>query len=299
MSYLKDLTVSKVSFVRKAANKRKFLLLKADDSDSDSSVNVPNTEEYIPMRKEVKEAMINILKSASSATDDMNVVDMLKADINLKLTESEAVEVADYVDVVKMTAAEKKKLLEEDKKLDAAGTPHKDKINDNDEDNVKKMAKETEPTENEKQLLLKIDSLTSTLETLSKESKRRDIVSWLQKECPFLPDDVTKTADEIMELDAANPTLAERYRTTLKKASVAMQQSNLFTEQGVSTDVLLKSESEGFDLIQKFNNDLQTLKKSANGNVSSADIVNLVKQHGSEYNNYRKAHILRAKRDAI
>ena len=292
MSYLKDLTVSKVSFVRKAANKRKFLLLKADDSESES---VLNTKEYIPMRKEVKEAMINILKSASS--DD--VVAVLKADVNLKLTESEAVEIADYVDVVKMTATEKKKLMEEDKKKDDAGIPHTDKINDNDEDNVKKMAKELEPTENEKQLLLKIDSLTSTLEKLSKESKRRDIVSWLQKECPFLPDDISKTADEIMELDAANPTLAERYRTTLKKASTAMEKSSIFSEQGVSTDVLLKNESEGFDLIQKFNNDLQTLKKSANGEISSKDIVNLVKQHGSEYNQYRVAHILRAKRDAI
>jgi hypothetical protein len=232
MSYLKDLTVSKVSFVRKAANKRKFLLLKtaADDVDVDvDSVieNTNNVKEYIPMRKEVKDAMINILKSASS--DDINVIDMLKADVSLKLTESECIEVTDYVDVVKMTAAEKKKLLDEDKKLDAAGTPHKDKINDHDEDNVKKME-----TQEKEQLLQKIDSLTTHIEKLTKDSKRRDIVSWLQKECPFLPDDISKTADEIMELDAANPTLAERYRTTLKKVSTATEKSNIFTEQGVS-----------------------------------------------------------------
>jgi hypothetical protein len=301
MPYLKDLSVSKVSFVHKAANKRRFLLLKSED-ESDLNLNLnpqskKEVEGYIPMRKELKDKLIEVIKSGKELDQ---IVDILKSDSTLSVTESEVVEISDYIDVVKMTAAEKKKnkLMEEDKKLDASGTPHTDKINDHDEDNKKKMEKQEN---DDKQVLLqKIDSLTATLEKLTKDGKRRDIVSWLQKECPFLMEDIQKTADDILELEAVSPSAAEKYKVGLQKASVTVENSKLFTEVGVSTDTLLKSESDGFELISKFNAGLQNLKKSASTNsISASDIVNLVKGFGDNYADYRVAHIRRAKRDAF
>jgi hypothetical protein len=301
MAFLKDVNVKLVSFVRKAANKRTFTLMKSADSDSDSIINEDNeknNEVYKPMRKEVKAAilkMVNLFKSADSTVTPDNMVETLKSDDTLKLSENEIVEIADHVEMLKagfpfVSPEEKKKKEAENKKKEEGNNL------------VMKTEEADELKKSHDALKEEIISLRKALTDITKASERQDVMLFLQKECAFLPEDVEKTAETILELSAVSPKMATAHKETLKKASAAIEQSNLFKEIGSSTDAILKSESEveGFDLIKQFSTSLETIKKSADGKpISSDSIANLVKGFGPQYNAYREAHILRAKRNAI
>jgi vacuolar-type H+-ATPase subunit I/STV1 len=308
MSFLKDVSVSRISFVKKAANLRKFLLLKAavanDDIDvvdvvdvvnkNDNKINKINEknekeESYKPMRKEVKEAFLAIVKNA--VVPD-NLVELLKADTTLKITDAEIVEVNSYADVIKSVAPEKTEKTEKVEKAEKT-----DNTNNKDSEKTEKMEKSE--VNNEK-LLKQVEDLTTKLETITKSAQRRDIVSFLEHECPFLTEDIQKTADLIVSLESASPEAAESFKTSLKKASALMENSPVLTEFGSSTDEFLKSEAEsdGFSLIKKFDNAITNLKKSADGGnaaLKAEDIVRVIKGFGKDYVAYRDAHIHRAK----
>jgi len=295
MSYLKDVNVKLVSFVRKAANMRTFPLLKSADPVNNIENN--NNEEYKPMRKEVKEKLLKTLKVEENLTkESADIVNIMKADTELKLSDAEVAELTDYVDVAKagfpFTAKPEDKKEESDKK--------KEEKKEKDEVKGKEMQKSVD--ESNAVLLKKISDLETTLSNMSKSAERHSIIEFLKNDCSFLPADVEKTADTIISLQGVSKESADSYKETLKKASAAVEQSSILKEVGTSTDEILKSESsvEGFELIKKFTDKLDTIKKSADGNkVSSNEIVNLIKSFGSQYDSYRIAHILRAKREAI
>ena len=90
MAYLKNLSVNKISFVNKAANKRKFVLLKSDETPDN------NMGDVIRMRKEIKAKLIEVMKSETAIE---KIVVLLKADADLKVTEAEVLEVTDFVEV--------------------------------------------------------------------------------------------------------------------------------------------------------------------------------------------------------
>ena len=289
MSFLKDVKVSKVSFVRKAANKRNFLLLKADEGITDDQIK---NEEYIPMRKEVKDKLITVMKAEENVEKtSAEVADILKADEVLKVSDTEVAEIVDFVDFAKAASG-------------SCDKPAGDKLNNKEvnanEDDKEDMAK-TEDLLKEVELLKKsLETANTTINSITKDTQRRDILSFLAKECAFAPGDVNKHADTIMELEKAAPEAAASYKETLKTASVSVEQSKLFKEVGSSTEDLLKAESDGFDLIKKFDASFNELKKSADKNTPSAEaIVSLVKSFGNQYNDYREAHIRRAKLHAI
>jgi len=280
MSFLKDVIVSKVSFVRKAANKRKFLLLKSDDA-VDVDINNDNDndndkEQYTPMRKEVKEAILQIVKSAAPAVIPDNIVDLLKANVDLKLTDVEAIEVAEYLDFTKSATIVVPPVIPP-----IINTENK-------KEELEKMDNAT--------LLKQVQDLTTQLAEISKSTQRRELTTWLEKECSFMPDDINKTVDTIMELASHSQSAAEAYKDTLKKTSAALENAPVLREIGVSTDSLLKSEGDGFDLVKKFNAKFSEIRKSADtGAVTSDTIVNIIKSFGSEWDIYRKVHDRRAK----
>jgi hypothetical protein len=288
MAFLTDIKVDRVSFVRKAANKRTFVLLKSADSIINKKEKKEEEEVYKPMRKEVKDVLLKTLKVEENITkSSADIVDILKADVELKLSETEIVELNDYVDVAK---AGFPFISPEDKKKKAEEEAAKLKLKKEDEEKM---------TKSQEDLVKEISSLKKSLDEITKATEKRDILSFLQKECAFLPEDIEKTADIILSLPTS---AATAYKETLKKASAAVEHSTLLKEIGNSTDEILKSESQvdGFDLIKKFSTSLETIKKSAEGKpVSSETIVNLMKSFGPQYNDYRVAHILRAKREAI
>lgn len=287
MGFLKDVSVSKVSFVRKAANKRKFLLLKSEDcgdndNNSDNVDNNDNKEMYTPMRKEVKDAILTIFKNAEPTATSADIITVLKSNVELKLSEQEMTEATDYVDFVKMasvninvnpnTGIEKKEETAEMKKEDTV---------DSNSNNV--------------ELMKQVQNLTAQLAELNKSAQRNSIVTWLQKECAFAAIDIEKTADAILNMQSVDPASAELFKDSLKKSSTVLENAPILREVGNSTDALLKSESNGFELIRKFNNGVTELKKSSDGKSPSAEsIVNLIKSFGSEWTTYRFAHARRA-----
>jgi hypothetical protein len=280
MAYLKNLSVNKISFVNKAANKRKFVLLKSDDSNADDN----NMGDVIRMRKEVKDSLITVMKTEQSPE---KIMEILKANVPLAITEAEVAEVNDFVEVANAATcaataaadAKKKKVADEAAAAEAAA----------------KTKKEEGNSDMEKAELLKANQdLMTRLSKMENDQKKRDLVSWLQKECAFLPEDVDKAADTIMQLETVSKEAAEKFKETLQKSSAAIQNSKLFNEVGVSTDSLMKSEGDGFELIRKVSRSFDELKKSDKPMTPDA-VKNIVNGFGNEYESYRKSHILRAK----
>jgi hypothetical protein len=291
MSFLKDVIVSRVSFVRKAANKRKFLLLKSDEGTIENLGDVVIKEEeiYKPMRNEVKTKLVEVLKSTDNTQKTVDeIIALVKSDTSLNLIETEVAEITDFVDFHKQASTTVADVVIPPV-VEVPLTKTQEEIEKEEKDNMDNA-----------QLLKQVEDLTTKLDVMTKSAQRRDILTFLQKECAFLPEDINKTADTIMELTAVNPATAETFKESLKKASVAVEHSSILKEVGSSTEALLKSEGDGFDLIRKFSADMSELKKSADGGVmTSESIVNLVKSYGNQFNDYRIAHILRAKREAI
>jgi hypothetical protein len=286
MGFLKDLTVSKISFVTKAANKRKFVLLKSEDAKIDNG-------EYLPMRKELKDALSSVIKSKSTVnlakTED--IIAVLKSDTVLKMTDAEVAEITDYMDVIKQSTIEDP--IIETKPVVDSTIIQKQEDNKKEEEKMEKAEKDA--------LLDRLQKAETALADVTKSNKRSGIVTWLQKECPFLPDDLQKTADTIMELDAVSPAAAESFKSTLQKSSVAVQNSKMFEEKGrTSTESILKSDgdSNGFDLVRKVSDALTTLKKSDKP-MNASNLTSIIQGFGNEFETYRKSHILRARTQAI
>ncbi len=289
MAYLQNLQVDKVSFVHKAANKRKFLLLKSDSGDGDgkngdrsvsgSDNNQNNNQGDTPkMRKEVKTKLMEVVKSERSPE---KVLGILKADTVLKLTEAEIGEVSDTLDVM---------LVKEDTPNPNPNPPIVQNQNQNQNNNNSNDV-----------IVLKAENkaLLDRLTAIEKQNKRRDIISWLQKECPYLPDDINKAADELMELEAVSPTAFESHKVRLQKSSAAIAQSRIFVEVGKDGDVNMQKSAEGaFELVRKVAADLTTLRKSDKP-ITVNSLVDIIKSHGDAYGEYRVAQIMRAKHEGL
>jgi hypothetical protein len=280
MGFLKDLTVSKISFVTKAANRRKFVLMKSDDNT--------NKEEFIPMRKEVQTKLVELLKSQDTSE---KVLELLKADTSLNIQEAELPNIAECIEVIKMTAIVTTPVIPPVVPVVDSTTIQKQEDNKKEEEKMEKAEKDA--------LLDRLQKAETALADVTKSNKRSGIVSWLQKECPFLPEDLQKTADTIMELDAVSPAAAESFKVTLQKSSIAVQNSKMFEENGrTSIEGILKSDGDGFDLVHKVSDALATLKKSDKP-MNASNLVNVIQGFGRDFETYRKAHILRARTQAI
>lgn len=288
MGYLTDVNVTKIAFVKRAANKRKFLLLKSDGVNVNDSNN--NEETYKPMRKEVREFLIKMLKSAESVNKSVeDIVKLVKEDSTLKLADDEVQEVTDFASFSKETAPEVKEPdnKEKDKKVVNKSTDNGDDNKDNTVSISKKQYEEMQST---------MTTLQDTIKKMTHNTERRELVSWLEKECPFLPADNGATADIILKMQEADPKSAEEYKKQLKTASAMLEKSSTFEEIGTSTDDLIKAEGTELELISKFSKDVETLRKSTEGGVVSADqIAQVIRGYGpAAFESYRNAHADRA-----
>ena len=290
MAYLKDVKVKKVSFVKRAANQRKFLLLKSDDS------NNKEEENYKPMRKEVNEFLIKLLKSDKVVSKPVEgIIEILKGDKDLNLSDEEIQEAKDFVTFSRevMPEIEKKsKDSDDDKKDDVK----KSKSNDDNGDSTIVSISKEEYTKMQDTM----NSLSDTIQKMNRNTERRDLISWLEKECPFLPSPVGETAEIILKMQEADAKSAEAYKTQLKTASAMLAQSATLREIGTSTDDLIKAEGTELELISKFSKDVDEVRKSsdgANGHISPDKLANIIRSYGSRaFEQYRNAHADRAAR---
>ena len=295
MSFLKNLSVKKVSFVRRGANKRKFLLLKS----AEDIINGEQTQKEALMQKLVKEKVQEILKSEH---DHIKVVALLKADkeiVDLKLTDEEFVEVENSVgffktllptikaDDEKAAAAKAKKEKEEAAKK--AATNGDTELSDV----VKQLATmtkamETSNTQNK--------TLAEELAKQKKEVDRRDILKWLTINCPYLPADTQKTADEILALQAVSESAAQLMKDGLQRASAALENSDAFGELGSSQDGQIGPKIPGSELLHEIKKELTEVKKSGDKVDEPAIIRGIVNGGGRRnYLAYRNQVIQRAK----
>jgi hypothetical protein len=276
MALLKNLKINKVSFVRRAANKRKFLLLKAEDSSSslgeESSIsnnnNDNNNKGGAEVRSEVKTKLTSLFKTEK---DTSKLMEVLKGDKELKLSDEEVVEVQNTLELLKSVSAEPQ-----------SPPPKADGNNDGDGVELKKVLEENK-------------ALLDRVEKMETDTLRRDTAAWVKTHCPYLPDGVEKTVDKIIEIQKASPTAAEMLKEELKRSSAALQESATFSEIGVSAEGIITDDIGG-DLLAEVQKSLTEIRKSGEMQDLPQKVADIVRAQGAEaYNRYRAAHIRRAK----
>lgn len=298
MAFLKNLQVKKVSFVRRGANRRKFLLLKSEEDIINSSDQQKHKEEL--MQNLVKTKVMKILKSEQ---DPAKVIELLKTDdeiVNLELRDEEFDEVRNSVEFFKaLNPFEQKKLDAENKKKREAEAMKKEETDkmktggDQLSDVVKQLSTMTKAMEvsNEQNKALS--------EKLAKQEKvivRRDIVKWLTINCPYLPADIQKTADEILTLQDTSESAAKLMKDSLQRTSAALENSNSFDEVGNGNDGQIGPRIPGSELLREIKKQLTEVKKGGE-KVNEPEIIRSIVAEGgrNNYMAYRNQVIQRSK----
>lgn len=304
MGFLKNLKVCKVSFVRRGANKRKFLLLKSEDSIHDNDQTKGGNE----MKELVKEKVIEILNKEQ---DPAKVVTLLKADKdieNLKLSDEEFTEVANSVEFFKSLlttkASDDEEKKEEAKKKEEAAAAIKKAAElsaANGGTDAKTLADvltkfETVTTALEKSQKT-IEAQSAKIEKQEAVSERRDVLKWLHLSCPYLPADFEKTADEIIAVQKESSSAAATMKEVLKSTSAAMANSDIFEEAGSGGSGRPMGRMPGSELIGEVKKALEEVKKSGDDKIDAAQIVRgIVNGKGRNfYLGYREEVLRRAK----
>lgn len=272
MPELKDMDIQAVSFVRRGANRRKFLLLKREGFPS-------NNHEEGKVRPELLKKLQEVVGTGERNVE--KIVELIKSDDALKVTEQEEGEIRNSVALfasLPQPKAEPTKKSGDDPK--PATEPKPTTFEGDGEEMVSKAA---------------YDALQKTVETIQRNDRRRDVVMILKTDCKYAPIDTEQTADQILDLEAVDPNAAERYIDTLKKASVAMEKSGITNEIGSSQSGSSFDELGGeyLQLINKAKSDIQ----KSGATVKPSDVVkSVIRSQGSDkYTQYRREHVLRAK----
>lgn len=279
MPELKDMDIQAVSFVRRGANRRKFLLLKTGGGHSST-----NQEEDITVQPEVMKKLQEVIKTGER--DIEKIVELIKADDALKITEQEEGEIRNSVALfASLPEPEPKPKPESEPKP----KPKPDSVKASDD------PKPEPKPEGEMVSKAAYEALQKTVETIKRNDRRRDLMVILKTDCKFAPIDQEATADQLLDLEAVDEVAAKNYLDTLKKASAAMEKSGITKEvgssmEGSSFDVL------GGEYLAAIKKKELEIKKS-DAKVKPSDIVkSVIREQGvDKYMQYRREHILRAK----
>ncbi len=258
MGFLKNLKVKKVSFVRRGANRRKFLLLKSEEPNDQLK---GGTE----MKELVKQKVVEILKSE---TDPKEVVKLLKADKdieNLQLSDEDFQEVENSLEFMKALVPEKEPVKKEPVKKAEPAPVKKAEPNGNGdkgtslEDVLQKLASATNALAKSSE---RTGELEKKIEKQERVNTRRDILKWLHLECPFLPADFEKTADEILELQDVSESAAQIMKNGLQAASAALAGSDIFEESGGAGGGRVSGHIPGSELLKEIKDAQDEVRKS-------------------------------------
>lgn len=295
MGFLKNLRVKKVSFVRRGANRRKFLLLKsAEDVINNDGDQQKHKEEL--MQKLVKERVMEILKSEQDPT---KVIELLKADKdieNLQLSEEDFAEVQTSVEFFKALLPEKKEPPVKKEEPKSKEEPVKKEGSENGsiklEDVLAKLATVTESLAKSHTVQ---EGLAEKLEKQEHDNNRREILKWLHLECPYLPVEFNKTADEILKLQDVSKSAAQVMKDGLQAASAALSNSDVFDEVGTGGPGRPNGHIPGSELLKEIKEAQAEVKKSGE-KVDQIELIrSIVTSKGrNSYLSYREEVLRRA-----
>jgi len=220
--FMHDLEIKKVALVRKAANKRKFLIFKAEDTEEEDSKTMPN---FIDVLKEKLNAVFEDpeLVKAAPAVDDLEDDDSEKVTKETKTEPS----VEDVIKEHKLPE-EVVELLKSQSAANAENTQAIEDLRKSIEDDKKaREAEEIQTTATSfKFLPVEAEELTKSLGALKGTEGYEEVVGMLQKLDKVAQDNtlfdtvgsgrtpVEKSADERVgkitkEIREANPDLSE------------------------------------------------------------------------------------------
>lgn len=282
MAFLKDLTVKKVSFVRRAANRTKFLLLKSADADPEQKdqpelKTEPETAVKTelnkggnqPVRPELKSRLMSIMKEAALLKEKRTgeqVVALMKADETLKITDAEVTEVQNALELMDVARS-----AEPTTNPQPTATPAPSPtVGSASADAATAMAamQQTISTLTEQN-----KTLNSRLNKSDEDAHKREVMSMIRRDCPNAPGKIEDLADRYIRIEKADAEAAKDFLNSLRGTSVAVENSQIFREIGTaaSSPELRGLETEILRDVQATN---ETLRKSGEGNkVKQSDVI--------------------------
>ena len=269
MPLLSNLTVKKVSFVRNAANKRKFLLLKStnvegkDNINNNGGTNVGDTKDTKDVKKTQDPTKEPAKKDATPPVKDPDV----------KKTAG-AVKPAPPVAAAGDT-----------KKDGDVMSPVVKELVDGFKQQVDALTKQNE-------------ALVERLDKSASEQRKKEIVAILKEEAPFAPGDVSEQAAELIELEKLSEKAAATFLNNLKATSASLEKSATFREFGSGRDNPDISTAAG-QYTTALAKRREEVRKSTQEISDARVIEEVIKQQGdAAYDDYRAEHKRRVARSA-
>jgi hypothetical protein len=283
MAFLQNLKVSKVSFVNRAANKRKFLLLKSvDGKEREIEQPTDKNQESNPMLKDDVQKSVRLLLKANMT--DEKIVETIKSEF--KISDSETAELKAALAISRSMAESLVPTAPKDPK-DPKITKEVDPEDEDDSDPA--IRKELADMRKEN------SEMRETIKKDAEDRKKGEIRIWLSENCTHLTADANQMVDDIFKMQAANPEGSERLKASLKASSDAIKNSSFLVEKGSSFDTA--PVPTGDVIMKKVRTTLDEIQKSGTSVVKGSDvIINAVKSLGANaYKQYRSEHNYRAK----
>jgi hypothetical protein len=260
---LTDLKVTKVSFVKRGANKRQFFLAKSADFVEEGAVKPINKPGGAKMRPEIKVKLGEILKKERDAE---SICALLKEDAVLKVTDEELSEVKDFVGLIpplqKVEPAPEAALL------------------------AKAQADAKKAEEDNR-------SLQARLAKIEEDNHNKTVSEWVEKECPYLNMTTADAASQIVKAEKVDPETAESLKKSFKSTSDALRISQLTKELGRNGEEGL--DPVGGNVVAEVVKKTQELKKGSDAKSSDIIMAAIKDVGAARYENYRKEFNRRAR----
>lgn len=262
MSFLKNLKVSKVSFVRRGANKREFLLLKSDTlgdgGTGDGNKGNKKGQEHqggTKVRKEVKDAITLLMKTNKKS----EIVNLLKSNTELKITEQETQEVTNALD-----------LLPETENQPPPANPPTDLLK-----TVEELRKQNE-------------ALAVQLQESADIRKKDDIRARLKKECSHLPIAEDQAVEQLFKLEKIDKVSADLLFNSFKQTSELTKKSIILSEIG-SSGVAEEAGSVVSEYLREMKKEDNVVKKADGKPDMTETVMRVVRKLGPDkWDSYRK-----------
>ena len=318
MGRMLDLFVKKISFVRRPANKREFLLFKSadpsekekdknKDKDKDKDKNKNKNKNKKTGGKNSMSLNAEVLKSARKILDESRkkeeeitadaVIEKLQKDLKEDLSEAERLAVESIVEFESLTIKNKK---EADKKKRANETPEEKEKREKLEAAEKKEKEEKEAAEKKKRedaeklksdTEKKLEKADKKIEELEKRisdhedvQKTSDATAWIKKNARFSVEDVAEMAKELVALEKTSETAAKALKSSLQRTSTALEDSDTFKSLGSTQDG--KHGQAATELVETVNK----AKTEKGEKISEVDAVNKAmntSEAAADYAKYR------------
>jgi hypothetical protein len=192
-------------------------------------------------------------------------VNLLKAEVDLKVTDAEIAEITDFLDLVPAVEVTKKS------------------------DNEVVITKE------------QFDSMQSNLQKLQDSQHRSEVRKWVEDECPNLNMSIGDAVDAIVKAETAGETVAKSLKDSFKSTSDALKNNTIFKEFGRSGDAsgAVPDDTLGNGIVSEIKKNVAEISKSDSKSSSHEVVLDSIRKaagsDGVRFMQYRDQHVRRAK----